>query len=67
MLNRSKIPYVDVLNIIFYIAILCNITRVVAKCPNDCSKRGYCTDESVCICENLYTLAPDCSKSNITI
>ena len=36
---------------------LCN-----GACPNDCSKRGKCSIENVCICDELYRVAPDCSQ-----
>eukprot|EP01032_Pedospumella_encystans_P026307 gene26307-29717_t len=38
---------------------LCN-----AACPNDCSKRGKCSIENVCICDELYRVAPDCSQQS---
>ena len=47
---------------LFYI-ILMQLSTISALCPNNCSKRGKCTNENVCVCEELYRVAPDCSQS----
>ena len=39
------------------------LSTISALCPNNCSKRGKCTNENVCVCEELYRVAPDCSQS----
>jgi len=49
-----------------YFVLLCILLATVGlcsgACPNDCSKRGKCSIENVCICDELYRVAPDCSQ-----
>ena len=31
-------------------------------CPHSCSGHGICSTNNICICEDLFDYAPDCSK-----
>ena len=66
MIILNKNLQLHIPSIIVYLIIISSAVNVVLdQCPNDCSQRGYCNHESTCVCDSLYTLAPDCSLSTI--
>lgn len=51
---------------IILILILIIISVVDSRCPNSCTGHGYCQTDGTCECYTGWTIAPDCSLSNIS-
>lgn len=58
---KNKIKSLNIFLLLFFIYFHIGYSA----CPNYCNGHGICNPETnLCNCETVYSLAPDCSRSN---